>query len=167
MALTVEDGTGKSGADSYVTGTEARKYADDMGLTLPVDDTALDRLLRRAAAVLEEEKSGAYKGERTFPAVDTMKWPRTGVWIDGYELPAGVIPPQLKKVQCQLAFEMQTVDPTPTLSGNLIKREKVDVLETEYAIDYKAGQKPPYMMKVELMLKPLLRNASGLRVSRG
>lgn len=167
MALTVEDGTGKSGADSYVSLDEAKAYFNARGLAFPID-AAFEKLLVKAMDYLEQEASGPYKGSPTFPGMDTVKWPRTGVVVDEYEIPSSSIPRQLKFAQCQLAFEMQTVDPTPTLSGNIVKREKVDVLETEYAIDYKAGQKPPEVIKVTLLLRPLLRNTPfGLRVSRG
>jgi hypothetical protein len=167
MALTVEDGTGVAGANSYVTVAEARAYAADRGLTLPVADADVEKLLVKAADYIETEPQGTYKGYRTYPSVDTMKWPRTDVQIDDYALGIGEIPIQLKQAQCQLAVELQTVDPSMTLSGQLIKREKVDTLETEYAIDYRAGQKLPQLTKVDFLLKPLLRNTGILKVIRG
>lgn len=166
MALTVEDGTGVEGADSFVTIAELKTYAGSRGITLPTADADIEKLLVKAKDYLESEVQGKYKGYRTFPKLTTLKWPRTGVEIDGYYLPSTEIPLQLKQAQMQLAIELQTVDPTPTLSGNQIKREKVDVLETEYAIDYKSGQKPPVLTKVSFLLRPLLRNVGGIRVTR-
>lgn len=167
MALLVEDGTGVAGANSYVDIDEAREYAADRGLTLPVADADLEKLLIKAADFIETEPRGKYQGTRTFAAVDTMKWPRTGVCIADYELEPNEIPLQLKHAQCQLAFELQTVDPSETLSGQLVKREKVDVIETEYAIDYKAGQKAPIVTKVNSLLDQLVVRGFALRVNRG
>lgn len=166
MALVVENGTGLPGANSYVAVAEARQYAADRGLSLPATDPAVEVLLVRATEYLETAPRGPWQGDKTFPSVDTLSWPRIGVVIDGYELAQDEVPLQLKKALCQLAVEMQTVDPTPTLTGNVVKRKKVDVIETEYAIDYRAGQKPPTMTKVNGLLQPLLRASGMLRVTR-
>lgn len=165
MALTVEDGTGVAGANSYVTLAEARSYATDRGLSLPADDAALSVLLVKAWEYIDMEPRGLYKGDKTYLTPETAKWPRTGVIVDRVEYDAAVVPGAIKKAQIQAAVDIQTTDPTPVLAGNQIKREKVDVLETEYAIDYKAGQKAPTLTKVDMLLQPFLRYTS-LRVTR-
>lgn len=166
MALTVEDGSGIEGANSYVSLAEARAYATSRGLTLPADDAQAEALVIKAMDFIESEARGPYKGIPTYPGVDNLKWPREGVVINDAELAPNKIPATLKKAVAQLAIEIQAVDPIPTLSGQVVKREKVDVLETEYAIDYKAGQKPPVMTKVDLLLAPLLRRTGVLQVKR-
>lgn len=166
MALTVEDGTGVENANSYVDLTYARAYAAQRTLALPADDVACEALLIKAMDFIESEARGPYKGSQTYPGVDNLKWPREGVVINDAELAPNKIPATLKKAVAQLAIEIQAVDPIPTLSGQVVKREKVDVLETEYAIDYKAGQKPPVMTKVDLLLAPLLRRTGVLQVKR-
>lgn len=166
MPVTIENGTGIENADSYVSVTEARAYAAARGLTLPVADADVEKLLVKATDYIESEKCGRYKGTRTYPAANKLKWPRFGVVIDGYLVLENEIPIQLKHAQCQLAIELQTVDPTPTTSGAVVKREKVDVIEREFAIDYKSGQKPPVMTKVNLLLQPLIRGGGMIRVVR-
>lgn len=166
MALTVEDGTGVENANSYVDLAYARAYATQRTLALPADDAACEALLIKAMDFIESEARGPYKGDQTYPGVDNLKWPRTGVYIEDVALDPAKIPATLKKAQCQLAVELQTLDALPTLAGQIVKREKVDVIETEYAIDYKAGQKPPVMTKVDLLLAPLLKKTGALRVVR-
>jgi hypothetical protein len=165
MALTIEDGTGVAGANSYVTLAEARTYATDRGLSLPADDAALSVLLIKAWEYIDMEPRGSYKGNKTYLTSDTAKWPRTDVMVDGVTYASNEVPAVVKKAQIQAAVDIQTTDPTPILAGNLIKRKKVDVIETEYAIDYKAGQKPPTLTKVDMLLQPFLRYSS-LRVVR-
>lgn len=166
MALIVEDGGGVEGANSYVTLVEARAYATDRGLTLPGPDLELTALLIRATDYIESERSGPYQGDPTYTDSyeKTLKWPRTGVIIDGKTYDSDQIPDALKKAQCQLAFELQTYDPTQTTDGRVVKREKVDIIEVEYAT---TGMSPePDFPKVDLLLRPLLRGAGRLRLVR-
>ena len=67
-----------------------------------------------------------------------MQWPRIGVVIDGFVLDVDVIPQRLKDAQCELALIALSADLAPSVSAG-IKREKVDVLETEYFAGAPAG----------------------------
>lgn len=165
MALIIEDGTGKDDATSYVTADQARAYASARGATLPAapggtDPDPVEALLVQAMDYLE---ALAYKGERTFPDVQALSWPRKCVVIDGYKLPsegAGSIPRQLKSAQMQLAIEASTgVDLMPTTDGRVVKREKVDVIETEYMTNTDlgvSGLPGPSFAKVDALLAGLL-----------
>lgn len=160
MALIIEDGTGKADATSYVTADEARAYAAARGVTLDADDAVVEPLLVQAMDYLE---SMSYKGHRTFPAVQALSWPRTCVVIDGAKLPVsgtGSIPRQLKAAQMQLSIEASTgIDLMPTTDGRVVKREKVDVIETEYMTntDLGVGGLPgPSFAKVDALLAGLL-----------
>jgi hypothetical protein len=78
-----------------------------------------------------------FKGEK-YSYDDPLEWPRVGVYNDidlepEYEEFYQEIPVGLKKASCRAAYE-ESVSPG-ILQANLtsnIKREKVDVLETEY-----------------------------------
>lgn len=140
MALIIEDGTGKADATSYVTVAEARAYALARGVTLPADDAALEALLMQAMDYLEAQRK-LYQGERTWPvgtlahpAAQALQWPRTGVLVDcRYELASDAIPAELKRAQMQAAMEaFAGISLMPSTDGRFVKREKVDVIETEY-----------------------------------
>lgn len=155
MALTVETGAGIVGANSYVSVAEARTYATDRGLNLPAADADIEKLLIKSTDYVESFRERFRGTKANGPGY--LQWPRLNVVIDGFEIGITTIPKQLKDAQCQLAFELQTVDPTPTTSGQVIKREKVDVIETEYAVNYKQGASPPSLPKVLYLLEPLLK----------
>lgn len=160
MPLIIEDGSLVENANSYVTLAEVRDYADSRASTFPADDDAAEAAIIRAADYLETFR-GQYKGELVAPAFQSLQWPRTGVIYEGYELPDDVIPPPLKKAQCELAIETANgLDLMPTGDGREVIRKKVDVLETEWAPG--SGSAPPLVLpKVTGLLAPLLDGGGG------
>lgn len=153
MALTIENGTGVAGANSYVTVSEARAYALDRGATLPangtnpadtVGDVAIEKLLVRATDYLESLR---YRGTKKF--VGNLLWPRTDVVLDGLAHPNDTIPDNLKKAQCQLVIELLTVDPLKS-SSSQVRRQKLETIEVEFTKD-----SSPYMPKVAALVRPL------------
>ena len=140
MALTIEDGTGKADSNSYVTVAEAQAYAAARGVALPSDEAEVEALLVKAMDYLEAQRK-LYTGERTWaaatgahPAVQALQWPRTGALLDcKYAIAEDSIPAELKRAQMQAAMEVFAGrDLLPSSDGRIVKKEKVDVLETEY-----------------------------------
>jgi hypothetical protein len=170
MALTIETGLGVIGATSYVTLVEARAFATSRGITLPAADADLEVLLTKSMDYLEGLRY-RFKGSRTFGLDGTgpyLQWPRTGVNIDGVDIATTTIPKELKSVQCQLAIEFMTLDVMATQSGQVVRRERVDVIETEYAVGTRSTTERiprPFMPRVDALLRPLVNNV-GLTVSR-
>lgn len=165
MALVVEDGTGVAGANSYVSLADARAYAASRGLTLPADDAAAETLLSRAMDYLELEVAGPFQGEQTFLGEGGLRWPRRNVRLYGADLSVNAIPKLIIQAQCQLAIELQSVDPLRSTSGEVVQSRKFDAISTTYATS-KAGPRLPTMPKVDFLLRPLLRNAGRITVGR-
>lgn len=164
MALTVEDGTGVTNADSYVSLSEIRTYATNRNLTLPAGDAEIEALARSAIDYLEGRRL-EYKGTKSSSS-QSLQWPRTdldedgiivGIEVDGFELGLTAIPKELKLAQCQLCIEINTGDILPTSSSFAVKREKVDAIETEYAVKPGSESFIPEMPKVEALLEPLFK----------
>ncbi|UYE90930.1 hypothetical protein [Vibrio phage vB_VaS_L1] len=116
-------------ADSMVSVADARARAVNLGVTLPTDDTELEVALVKGNVYLN---SLCYYGEVVVPFQMTS-WPRTGVAIGKNEYPSDQIPQQ--------AIDAQIVSAAYAASGDIytvvdndqrIKREKIDVIETEY-----------------------------------
>lgn len=106
--------------DTYATLVEYRAYAEAFGWTLGGSD-AIDeinmRLGRRAL-----DLSYSWTGDKSDDD-QPIAFPR------GEETPQAI-----KDAQCELSYLIQGgADPMATLAGGAIKREKVDVIETEYA----------------------------------
>ena len=162
MAIIVETGTGSATAESYVSVAEARAYAGLYGYTLPVADADVEMLLRKAMRYIEPKSFQGYKISRS----QALQWPRSGVVVDGYGLDPSVIPVLLKSAQIEAAVIAQT---TPLLANNTsgvsIKRQKVDVIETEWMDGSLAAQ--PVLTTVDTLLEKLLVGGMGVGIRVG
>ena len=165
MSLLLENGTGISGAVTYITLAEARAYAAARGLTLPASDPALEQLLVRATDYLESLRA-KYQGASVH-GLGYLQWPRSEVFFGETELGQAVIPAELKAAQCQLAVDLQKFDPMATASGPAIKQKTVGPLTTIYAVSDDSGTPRPIMPLVAALLAPLMRSGWGqMRTTR-
>ena len=162
MSLIVEDGTGVAGAISYASVEDARAYAAERGLVLPVDDAAVEVLLVRACDYLESLES-QYKGVRTTPGTQALAWPRSLVFLFGNatSIDDALIPTRLR----QAAFDLQTADPQATGTGREVLSETIGPLSTTYAKRGTAAVRP-VLTKVLDMLQPLMRQTGPLSTIR-
>jgi len=147
MALVIEDGTQVVGAASYVSAADATTYHAARGNSLWTGtDAVKEAALLKAAAYLDGHYRARWKGFMVDPLTQSMEWPRTGVsfpYSDGSGyccfLPSNQIPQRLKDAQCELALRALSGDLSADAPAG-IKREKVDVLETEYFPGAPTGQ---------------------------
>lgn len=130
MSLIIEDGSIVPNANSYVTVDEIKTYADLRNIEYPYSDSDMEA---NAILAMDYLQAQCYKGgmvETTQP----LLWPRQYVYINNAEFPSDSIPTQLKNAQIELALAQANTsllqDGTDT--GDDVKREKVDNLETEY-----------------------------------
>lgn len=110
----------------YTDSTALEAYAAARGVTINGDK---DALLTKALDYLETLK---FKGEKTDPA-QVLAWPRSGVYVDGVLLDDATVPAGIVKAQHALALEIDAGNDPMASIGREVKREKVDVLEVEYA----------------------------------
>lgn len=103
MALVVEDGTGKSDADSYVSLSTARDLAVKYGLELPEDDVKAEAALRNGAVYIGLQES-AMCGRR-LTATQALSFPRSGINLYGFPVAPSTIPAQLVQAQIIAAVE--------------------------------------------------------------
>lgn len=169
MALIVEDGSIVENADTYVTRADAIAYALRRGVVLP-DTEATDIQIIKAMDYLAMFDT-KWLGQQVNPATQYLAWPRSGVFI-GFShvaFPSDDIPNQLIKAQCELVLQVNAgIDLMPTVSASaaFVKREKVDVIETEYseAIALALLNELPNMPLVDAYLSPLLDQGGGIRI---
>lgn len=160
MALIIEDGSIVANANSYQAVQDLRDYATARGEDLSaLDDAAVSALLIKAMDYLQSLGS-RYKGERV-SATQDLDWPRTGavgVVLPSAIFPSDEIPRGLQIAQLALAFDAQTTDLMPNrLPGDsgAVKREKVDVIEVEYA-GTATQHYTPFFAKAQAHLNDLL-----------
>ena len=154
ITITVEDGSGVAGANSYVSVADARTYAANRGIALPADDDELAAMLIQASDYLEAQEC-RYQGDRT-SSTQALAWPRTGVVLNGDDFPTNVIPQSLIGAQVQLAIAINAgFDLQPNISPqDYVTREKVGPIETEYADPVAVGIMPTFTA-VNALLAPL------------
>lgn len=174
MALVIEDGTVVAGANSYIDLAYARSFAEARGVELSTDDSVVEVQVLIAMDYLE---SLSYKGTRTEPDDQLLAWPRTGVTFDGRTFGPHTIPNQLKSAQAQLIIEQFNgvvifSSSSATTGGEDlgVKREKVDVIETEFFSPEESGQMflaVAEMPAVAALLRGLLKGLGPLFAYRG
>jgi len=165
MALIIENGSIVAGANSYVTAAEARAFATARGITLDASDAVVEAQLVRAMDYLEAQRA-SYQGYKTDPETQELQWPRTGVVIDcKYSVPENSIPKELKHAQMLLVLEdFAGIVFMPSSDGRVVKREKLDVIEREFAVpnDMKmTGLPTASMPAVDAALAPLFAPCGG------
>lgn len=113
---------------SYATDAELTTYATARGIT--ITGTASE-LLTKANDVIESY-ANQFQGNRTTVDQSTA-WPRVGVYVDGYLLPSDTVPQGIKNAEMQIAIEIDGGNDPLGNVGRAVKRQKVDVIETEYS----------------------------------
>lgn len=154
IVIIVEDGSGISNANAYVSVSDARAYAEARGVTLPTADDDVAIMLINATDYIES-KACQFGGVPTF-ADQALSWPRTGFEINGEPFPVDAIPKNLVKAQCQLVIVLQegfsllpNVAPT-----DYVIEETVGPITTKYADPSIVGTMTTFTA-VDALLAPL------------
>ena len=165
MAVTVEDGSGVANSDSYATRDEYIAYAAAVGTTI-ADAEAADQELITAARFIDQHEVNL-KGYRV-ARDQSMAWPRNSVIIEGWAWGSDEIPRQLKLCQMAYALDVNAGDDLWNRGANpnlVARKEKVDVIDVEYAVRDGEGQKSTKTSKGDTWLNMLL-NRNGLTLVR-
>lgn len=162
MALIIEDGTGVTNSNTYVTDVEYTDYATSRGLTVGLDATAREQELIMANDFLESFRAD-YQGVKTSGA-NSLQFPRNGVYIDGVLNASTNIPIELKRAQMEAAaFESSSQLTTNTPDQN-VQSETVDVISISY---YNGGKAiSGKYERVNNWLEPLLKNKGAVSLVR-
>jgi hypothetical protein len=168
MALTVEDGSGVSGADTYISLTDARAILTPLGQDLNATDATAEQQLRNAVYYLEAFRK-QFKGSKVLQA-NPLQWPRYGVWIDGFSVSSDTIPDDLKRAQVYAAYEIEaggTLQANST-GENVKMKEVAGAIKKEF-FNSGAGASLKRFTRVDNQLSPLLNNSGPfeLRSERG
>lgn len=167
MALIVEDGTMVTGAESYASVTYANNYNLLIGNEAwsDLDLSVKEQCLRKATQYMQSKYYANWLGSKRL-STQALDWPRDGVVIFGTEYiqPNSIIPNEIKNACCILASKAST-SALFTDKERAVKREKVDVLETEYS-EYDTTEKT--YREVESMLGRYMTGGGsrGLQVVR-
>ena len=124
--IVVEDGSIVEDANSYCSVLDLQTYCSDRNITLEGDESSL---LIQAMDYIEQLDFIGYRATDE----QELEWPRKNVVIDCREFPDNEIPKQLKLGQMATAVAIDQGNSPLNVITSAVKREKVDVLEVEYA----------------------------------
>ena len=140
MALIVEDGSGLSDADSYISVEDADIYHASRNNTAweDIDTDIKNSLLRKATDYMVAQYRLQYAGYRV-KSTQSLDWPRLYVpLIDSLSanvfpqyVDFDIVPTTVKNACAELALKSYTAILMQDLTQGVI-REKVDVIEVEY-----------------------------------
>lgn len=150
--MIVEDGTGKSDANSFASVSFADAYfAARGGAAWALLATGVKEAnLIKATDYVEATYSQNWKGSKG-SAEQALSWPRRYVVIDGFDVASNHIPPVLMNAVCELALKVQD-GPLIEDQAQKVVKKKVDVLETTYADNSDPAKRYPLVSR---MLAPL------------
>lgn len=132
MALTIEDGSGVDGANSFFSAASAGSYLNGRSATWTAASVpAQEEALFIAGQYLNSLNWKGKKRDRDF----TMAWPRVEVYDnEGYLWDYETVPQNVKYAQAEAAvFHMDGFDLFGNIKqGDKLKRKKIDVIEKEW-----------------------------------
>lgn len=143
MALVVEDGTGLSNAESYLSAADCTTYNDAhqaVAAWTSADTTTRERALRNATQYLEARYGDRWLGERK-STTQSLGWPRYSVSYDGIELSSATLPQKLKDATAELAIKAVSESLMPDQSEpGVIVSESVSVGPISTSTTYSGGK---------------------------
>lgn len=164
MAIIVEDGSGVTDANSYNSVADAEAFFTARGITTPTE--GYDVVLLLAMDVLENL---VYAGAK-YSDANELAFPRSGVLdVANIAYPSTIVPRAMQRGQLWLAHYIATGSNPITAPAPVVKRKKVDVLETEFAtLAYETTRAVTVqeLPNVYSAIRHLLRNESGTATGR-
>lgn len=145
MPLIKEDGSGVSGADTFVTVSEFRAFAGKRGVTYGASDSVVESYLVKALDLITSFEA-RFAGRASTPLV----FPRTG----SEKFTSTEIPRAITDAQCFAAMEAaKGVDLLPSSFGPRVLRRKVDVIDTQYADEPAQAHIPSFITLIQQLFK--------------
>lgn len=153
MALVIEDGTGVADAVSLATSAEADAFLTLRGISLP---SGMNNYEASLLSAMDAMKYLNYKGSKSYDG-NQLPFPRDDIGFDDS------IPTQVKEAQIWLCHYISTGVDLTAQATPAIKKTKVDVIETEFAVADVSQSKVALrdLPNVYAPLKPFLKNTTG------
>ncbi|WP_306150736.1 DnaT-like ssDNA-binding protein [Roseovarius sp. MMSF_3281] len=172
MALTVEDGTGLSNANAFVSLAEFKAFCDLRGHSYTTDPLIEQAIVRATDFMSNSWAWDGFKrkGRGNADGEQALAFPRTDlVDRDGYAVPYDSVPQEIKDATIEVArVELTTPGAmTPTYTPHeRVKSEKVGPLSTVYDLSsYDAEGARPVILAVRDLIGAFLKNGGQSKLS--
>lgn len=169
MALAVEDGTGKSDAESYLSETDCDAYNlkhENDAVWIALASEAKEIALRRATQYLDNEYRNRWKGTAN-SETQALAWPRYDAeTYDGYIIDSSSLPQALLDATAEAAIKFgggtNMIDDVSNPGVINMKREKAAIVEEETHYMGGAEQRTMYTL-IEALLRDLILSSAEIR----
>lgn len=165
VTLIVEDGTGKSDANTLLSLVDAKAYWDGRGVSYEdYTDDQLNAAIVRASAFLTSAYQ--WQGIKVNQRAQTMPFPRTGVFDrEGWNVLQNEIPREVKAACCEIAIVEAatpgTMNPNVVLAEK-ITSEQVGQIRVEYANAFMSAESSrPVLTVVSDLIEQFLDTSTG------
>lgn len=129
MAIVVEDGTGKTDSNCYMSAVQFTDKVAERGVTLTGNNGTPEQILLTAMDFIEGQDFQGQKATKE----QACQWPRLGVVIDGFEVEENEIPVQLVNALYETAVAVDAGNSPLTAQERETIREKVGDIEVQYS----------------------------------
>lgn len=158
MALVVENGTGLSTAESYISVAAADARHTALGNTAWTGaDSVKEAALRKATEYMEQAYRTRWTGQR-IARLQALSWPRYSVVVDGYSVDSDSVPSVVANACADLALKALAAGLNADLERAVV-RKKIGPIETEY--DRASPQSKRYRA-IDMALAPYLKGSSAM-----
>lgn len=162
MAIIVEDGTGRSDAETLISVADADAYfllRGNVVWAAIATEEVKEQLLRKASDYILGTFGPRWQGVRLL-STQALDWPRVGVISNDWEVAANTIPFLVANASAELALQANSGELLEN-TGPSVKREKIGPLETEFNAFESSEIK---YTQIDRLLSPFFRS-SGLTVN--
>lgn len=159
MALEVEDGTGKSTSESYVSVADASTYHAARGNTAwaaLTTDALREAALRKATDYMRQAYRSRWQGYKVNED-QALDWPRYNVEVEGYAVDSDIVPTEIKNACAELALKASSADLNPDLTQGVLS-EQVGNIQVTY--DKGSPQFTRYRA-IDAIIAPYLKAGGG------
>lgn len=177
IALTVEDGSNVTGANSYVSLAGANAFFEseiDSADWDAATDPSKERALANAARILNEQYR--WLGYPSHPGSQALVWPRSGIRIDYFTVGSDTIPAAIISAQCLIASQLLQSAAFDTAEAEAAGIAKLGLGQGALVVEYAAGAAPgassltALSARIAALLRNYGRNRTGssmVRITRG
>jgi hypothetical protein len=162
MALEVEDGTGKTDAETYISVADASTYFTARGNAAwgaLASDAIREAALRKATEYMTGQYRTRWQGAR-YTEDQALDWPRQGVVRDSWAVGYDEVPVEVQRACAELALKASSADLLADQEQAVVS-EQVGPISVTY--DKNSPQRKRYPA-IEAMLAPYLKSGGGCSV---
>jgi hypothetical protein len=173
MAITVEDGSGKTDADAYVSVADCDTYFTNRQGSTAWTDAAVttaqkEAAIRNSTAYLDRRYNSLWRGMR-IGLNQALSWPRQDIRdLDGFAVGADSVPPKVVDACCEGAVLALSEDLLPDIENSgIISEETVSVGSVRSTTKYEGGKSQvKTFRKIETLLRGLIKAAGTIQLER-